>query len=159
MSLQRAIFSVTCDVNGEGSADVTLKLPSDLTRHSLLTAVTVDVSAAVKAGVMVTLSQLDVATVATGDTTAETVSLGDQLFFVDLNDAVGNIYPSRASVYEFEPRRSSQVSPIGTAPTSGDAAGQTIIRTKKARCEVHKAGALDVVTVNMYYETAGDYRF
>lgn len=166
MSTQRAIFTVTADTNGMGSADVTMKLPTELTRHAYLSDVAIDVRSAVSKAPMVTISSLDdvssvtLDSTGTADPTGTDYALGEQLFTVDLSDSGATpIYPSRTDVYDFAPRRPSQVSPGGAVTTSGDAEARAIIRTKKVRCEVDKVSSGDVVIVSVYYETAGDYRF
>jgi hypothetical protein len=143
MALHRAIFEVTCDASGVGSDDVTLALPSNLSRHSLLTSVTVDVSAAVRKPLpSVTISGLIDVEDEDWNDTVETVALGEQVYHVDMVLDT-TTYPSAAGVYEF---------------LLGTAAGRATIRRKQARCEV-QGGAGDVYTVCMYYETAGDWRF
>lgn len=169
MAFQRATFTVTADTNGMGSADVTLKLPSSLTRHAYLTEVTVDPSAAAIAYPMVTVSQLDDVSSTTYDSTGTAdvdgtdYALGQQLFFVDLSDPghAGDlaVQPTNKGVYDFSPRRSAQAWWTGDATSFGDSSARPLIRSKKLRCEVEKVGSGDVVTVNVYYETAGDYRF
>jgi hypothetical protein len=163
MSLQRAIFAVTCDSNGQGSADVTLKLPSTLTRHAQLVMVTVDVSAAAGKTPMVAVSQLDDVSSVTYDSTGTAhvagtdYALGAQLFYVEMANDPVIPYP-KAEVYEFDPRH-AVINADGSSPTYATITGFELIRTKKLRCEVYGANSADVVTVNVYYETAGDWRF
>jgi hypothetical protein len=154
MSMQRATFAVTCDTNGMGSADVTLKLPSELTRHAFLEAVTVDRSAAFAAAYTITLSELlDVSTATWNPTpTVQTTAVDRQLFHIDgssiaLSDGVTDEYSPRhlaEDVYGVE---------------SSLRFAERAIRAKKVRCEVYGGISGDVFTVNMYYETAGDFRF
>jgi hypothetical protein len=143
MALHRATFEVTCDADGKGSDDVTLKLPSSLSRHALLTTVTVDTSDALRAGPNVTITSLRDVSEETWNGTTEDYELAEQVYFVDLRLDTST-YPSDDGVYEF---------------AAGAAAGRTTIRRKHLRCEVHNGGPSDVYTVNVYYETAGDYRF
>lgn len=165
MSLQKATFSITCDGNGQGYDDVTLHL-GRYVRHGRIVSVSVDVSdAIISKSPTVTISELvDVSAEAWNDST-EDYELGDQVFFVDLGSSVGDSeYPSRGEVYEYGVSSETVVSPFGT---SGSVIAQPLIRSKFARCQIYNGGvtsnpltaATDAYTVNLYYETAGDYRF
>ena len=164
MAIQRAIFAVTADSNGQGYADVTLKLPSTLTRHAHIVDISVDVHQAylIKTPT-VTISSLDdesLNIVPTAEAAGTTYALGDQLVFIDLQSVTESslTYPSRDEVYAFSPTHYA-VLEAGGAPSTAVSVAQTIIRKKKARCEVFGGGSGDIYTVNLYYETAGDFRF
>lgn len=147
MAIQRAIFEVTCDSNGIGTDDVTLKLPSTLTRHARVCDVTIDSSdvTALLLPTSVTINELNDVTGIDVPVDDEDTEIGRQLFFTD--DVV---YDAKYSP------RDTTVTEVGAAATEQD--GDILIRTKKARCLVLGSPS-GVYTVNMYYETAGDYRF
>lgn len=164
MATHRAAFSVTCGTDGlfgAGYADVSLKLPSVLSRAAQLVSVTVDVSDAVINTVpAVCISELVNVDDDTDNDGVETVRLGNQLFYVELANtgAVSSVgYPLQDEVYHLSARRGI-VTMNGIVPPVDAYTGLAIIRTKKVRCEVF-GGAADVYTVHMYYETSGDYRF
>ena len=170
MTLRKATFTVTADsqaqpVNNptrcnQGSSTVHLP-PSTATRHAQLMLVTVDVSAAVSKDVDVVINELvAVANLPLASTTAETYHLGKQLFYVDLK-TIAALQQSTAfgDVYQFDPRHPAISAVDGATPPYDALVGTVILREDDVRCEVFKMAPADVVTVNMYYETAGDYRF
>lgn len=159
MALQRATFSITCDTNGYGSADVTLKLPSELTRPARLMSVSLVRDFVSGQGATITLSELLNVnpTTATWNTSSETVALDRQVVHIDLSKTVNldNIETA------WHPRAGNTVDRFGTPGTATDGSedGYILIRAQKMRCEVYGANSGDVYTVYVHYETAGDYRF
>lgn len=150
MAYQRAIFTVTCDDSGRGEDDVSLKLPSTLTRHAVLDKVTIDISAATALQVpSVSLSELNDVTDIDVPVTAESTDVGRQLFYIDAKDQVLDEYNPRYETVDVTGARQ-------TTPTYGS---RPVIRTKQVRCLITNGSPSGVYTVNMYYETAGDYRF
>jgi hypothetical protein len=97
----------------------------------------------------VTLSELYDATTLPGYTGSETVGLGDQLFTIDAPDR---------TAFEFLPAY-PLVDIYGKASAAPEFIDRKLIKTAQARCEVFGAASGDVIVVNMYYETSGDYRF
>lgn len=154
MATHRAIFEVTCDDGGRGTDDVTLKLPSTLTRHASLESVTVDATSATALQVLpsVSLNELDDTTGIAVPVSGEGTGIGRQLFFIDGKDL------TNVDGQPVVPRRAT-VTNVGAAPSTDVLAGREVIKTQKVRCELTGGAASGVYTVNMYYETAGDYRF
>jgi hypothetical protein len=143
MATHRATFEVTAGTDGYGSDDVRLKLPSTLVRHAQLLAVGIDETEAVGGEAHITISELDV-----DDDDAETP--GDILFYTE------NVRPGPITVVSDE-----AVVTTNDTVLSGDVTGGGIqfIRTASLRTEVDNAANGDVFTVDVYYETSGDYRF
>ena len=154
MATHRAVFDVTCDAGGRGTSDVTLKLPSTLTRHASLEAVTVNATSATALQVLpsVSLNELDDTTGIDVPVTDEDTGVGRQLFFIDGKDLTNvdaqPVFPRRAAV-----------SSAGAAPATDVLTGREVIKTQKVQCMVTGGAPLGVYAVNMYYETAGDHRF
>lgn len=159
MALHRATFEVTCDSNGQGSDDVSLKLPSTLVRHATVEMVTVDISDAVGLAPTITINELIDVTDEDWNDSAETTVLGRQLFYVDLATPAAltqmNTYDG---VYEYDPRH-PVIGIDGSTPTYDVIVANELIRRKVVRCQVYSAAPSDPVTVDLYYRTSGDYRF
>lgn len=153
MAFKRVTFTVTCDTNGVGSSTATLPIPSSPSRHAFAEGVAFSSTAGVGQAFTLTVSENDDVSTQTWNGTAETRQLGRQLAFLDdaarsaLNDDQRGYFGIRhVAVDEF-----------GVAGTILDT--RIPIRTKYLKCEIYGAASGDVVTVDFYYETAGDYRF
>lgn len=137
MAHHRATFEVTAGVDGSGYDDVSLKLPSSLARHAQLDAVSVDSTLAAGGAPQLTLRELVIDD--DGDT-----QLGDIVY--------------HATSLSATPLSIRAATADADAVARADGA-RPYLRRKTLRAEIDRAVSGDVFTIEVYYETSGDYRF
>jgi len=137
MAFKKVAFPVTVAASGQGYDDATLPIPASSARPARVDGFELDLSAAFGPVQSVTLLEVD--------------SAGDfvrQVFFADaatLSAFPDVVFPREDVVDE-------------NGASIAGAVERLLLRSKYLRCIVDGTPA-DVVTVTLYYESAGDYRF
>jgi hypothetical protein len=160
MALKTVAFTVTCNSEGYGISDKTLPIPNGRYGARVL-ALEIGRSACFMGSVSVTLNERDYSS------TDDTYTLGRQLAHV--GPTALRQYGNDGDIFQV---RADALTNVGTTPTGETTEGYPIIKSKYLRCEVNDGGATpdvtkiaqrvttpDVVTVTVYYESTGDFRF